>query len=236
MVSTGDLFGVDPKARTPRGAIPRWAERYGYSVRQIKNWIQAGRDAQDMPPFEEPGKLAAWCDRVLGKVPPKLAEAIERLGGKVEPVERPAAAPIEMPEVRDDELGIEAQLEHFRREMVMLQKLRRQAFEAGEMSKATGYLDQMRDVSAEIRQMEKMMPQLLQARGEMRPTDEVRRETVQALKVLRTSLLSRGRKARARLVAIGDEDEATRIWAEEIENAFREAAECGFEETLVLEA
>lgn len=238
MVSSGDLFGADPKERTPRGAIPRWAKRYDYSVRQIKNWLATGRDAKDLPPLDEPAKMIGWCEKHLGKVPPRLMARIEALTGeKQEPAAAAPAGPVfEVPEVRDDELGTAQQLENFRRELVMLQKLRRQALEAQEFTKANGYLDQQSKVSSEIRQLEKLLPTLRREQGDLRPTDEVRRETVQALKVLRTSLISRGRKARTRLVAIGDEEMATRIWAEEIENAFREAAEAGFEEALVLEA
>lgn len=242
MVSTADLFGAKGSARTPRGMIPRWADRYGYSVRLIKKWLAAGREAEDMPPLEEPEKMAAWAERVLGKVPNRLAEALESLDhpAKAEPPgakeEDPAPEVFEVPEVRDDELGIEQQLENFRREMVMLQKLRRGALERGEFSRADGYLSSMGKVSQEIRQLEKLLPSLKREQGDLKSTDEVRRETVGALKVLRTALFSRGQKARQRLAEVADEEEAGRIYVEEIEAAFREAAEAGFEEQLVLES
>lgn len=242
MVATADLFGAKGSARTPRGMIPRWAKRYGYSVRLIKKWLAAGREAKDMPPLEEPENMAAWAERVLGKVPDRLEAALEALNQapeveKAEAKEEAAVPEIfAVPEVRDDELGIEQQLENFRREMVMLQKLRRGALERSEFSRADGYLSSMSKVSQEIRQLEKLLPSLKREQGDLKSTDEVRRETVGALKVLRTALFSRGQKARHRFAQVVDEEEAGRIYVEEIETAFREAAEAGFEEQLVLES
>lgn len=239
MVSTGDLFGAEGSKRTPRGMIPRWAERYGYSVRLIKKWLAAGRELGDMPPLEEPDKMADWAERVLGSVPKRLSEALETIGApppeKAAP-EEVAPEVFEVPSVRDDELGIEQQLENFRREMVVLQKMRRTALERSEMSRADAYLVSMNKVSQEIRQLEKMLPSLLRERGDLKSTDEVRRETVAALKVLRTALFSRGQKARSRFAKSTDEEEAGRIFVEEIDTAFRDACDAGFAEQLTLEA
>ena len=239
MVANADLFGQSAEARTPPGSIPRWAERYGYGIRQIKNWLALGRKEGEMPPFDDPEKLGPWCEKHLGKIPKRLAGRLEAelRGESVAPAEE-ASPPetFEIPEVDAGGLGIEQQLENYRREFLVLTKLRHESLEKGEFTRADRYLEQQQKVSAEIRQLEKLLPTILEQRGDLRPSSEVRRTTTEALKVLRQVLFGRGGKSAHRFLGLRSEAEVKQLWGEEIGAAFRDACESGFQETLTLEA
>lgn len=244
MATAGDLFGgqvKDRPVRAKRGKIPVWAKSYGYGERQIKNWIAAGKESKDPPPFDVPERMGEWFSRhYTQKVPGRLIEAIEKLTGKApvtEKSEEKAPEPFLVPTVGEHEWGdLETQLNGYRREWALLAKLREKALIDGELSKASAYLTQQRDVSQEMRQLEKLLPTVLRDRGDTHSTAEVRAITVEMLKVLKQALLNRGLKAATRLRAADSDQGMMGVWKDEIHAVFGDVCASRFEEILQLDA
>ena len=233
-----DLLGKPVGGRTPRGSIPRWAERYGYSERAVKKFIDLGRRAGDPVPFDEPEKMEDWATRHMDRVTKRFrAGVLKAMGVEVPAVaeEKPEAQPIDLPEVHESELGMEAQLDGYRREFAMLAKLREKALQAGEFSRASNYFDQQQKVSSEIRQLERLLPTVLEQRGDYQRTAAVRSATVEFLTVLKRALLGRAAKAGTRLRAAGSDAEMAEAWRSEIHAVFRECCTGGFVDQLTLE-
>ena len=229
-----DILSVPDVGRTPRGAIPRWAARYGYSDRAVKKFLDVGRRAGDPVPFDEPEEMEEWGKRNLGKITRRFRAGIEKaMGVESGPAEEAAAAePITLPEVFESELGMEAQLSGYRREFAMLAKLRETALKAGEFSRASNYFDQQQKVSSEIRQLERLLPTVLEQRGEYQRSSVVRSGVVEFLTILKRGLLGRAAKAGARLRLAGSDAEMADAWRAEIHAVFRECCETGFAEVL----
>lgn len=232
-----DLLGKPETERTPKGAIPRWADRYGYSIRAVKGFIATGKAAGDVPPFDEPEKMEDWGRRHLGKLTRRFRQGIEQAtGGKSSAPDAPESfSPIQLPDVQAHEMGMEVQLDGYRREFAMLAKLREKALTDGDFSRANNYFDQQSKVSSEIRQLERLLPTILEQRGDFQRTAEVRAATIEFLTVLKRSLLGRGAKAAGRLRAAGSDVEMQEAWREQIIAVFRECCSQGFGETLSLE-
>jgi hypothetical protein len=230
-----DLLGSKVSERAPRGAIPRWCAAYGYSERAIKNWWKLGRDVGEAPPFDFPEAFKKWAERHLPKMTKRLEDGIaqatvEKVGAIAE---EPAAAaePVELPEIEEGELGMAQQLNFYRREFVMLQKLRAQALEKADFTAAGRYLEQGKIISAEIRQLEKALPLALELAGTYQKTAEIRIEVGRMLAFLKRSLLTRGARAGARLRTVKTEAEASGVWREEVEAVLRECVDVKFSAT-----
>jgi hypothetical protein len=233
-----DLLGKPVGSRTPKGSIPRWAVRYGYSERAVKKFLAIGKAARDPVPFEEPEKMQDWGTRHLGKLTRRFLAGIDLASGK-EPTTNAEtetdAVPMDLPEVHESEMGMEMQLAGYRREFAMLAKLRETALRAGEFSRASNYFDQQQKVSSEIRQLERLLPTVLEQRGDYQRSSVVRAATVEFLTVLKRSLLGRAGKAASRLRAASSDAELQDAWRLEINAVFRECCAGGFTETLTLE-
>jgi hypothetical protein len=233
-----DLLGKPETERTPKGAIPKWAARYGYSIRAVKGFIATGKAAGDVPPFDHPEKMEDWGRRHLGKITGRFRAGIEQAMGKAAPVVADAPesfSPIQLPDVQAHEMGMEVQLDGYRREFAMLAKMREKALTEGDFSRANNYFDQQSKVSSEIRQLERLLPTILEQRGDFQRTAETRAATIEFLTVLKRSLLGRGAKAAGRLRSAGSDVEMQEAWREQIIAVFRECCSQGFGETLSLE-
>jgi hypothetical protein len=232
-----DLLGKAVVGRTPRGSIPRWAERYGYSERAVKKFIEIGKAARDPVPFEQPEQMEEWAQRNTGKVTNRFRAGVMKAMGidAAPPAEDEKPVPMELPEVHERELGMEAQLDGYRREFAMLAKMREASLKAGEFSRASNYFDQQQKVSSEIRQLERLLPQVLEVRGDYQRSAAVRSATVEFLTVLKRGLLNRATKAALRLRGAGSDAEMAEAWRAEIHAVFRECCAAGFAETLSLE-
>jgi hypothetical protein len=142
---------------------------------------------------------------------------------------------MDLPEVHESELGMEMQLVGYRREFAMLAKLREESLRKGEFSRASNYFDQQQKVSSEIRQLERLLPTVLEQRGDYQRTAAVRSATVEFLTVLKRSLLGRAGKAAARLRSASSDSDLQSAWRDEINSVFRDCCTAGFAETLTLE-
>jgi hypothetical protein len=233
-----DLLGCKIPERAPKGAIPRWAARYGYSERAVKKFMDHGRKVGDMPPFDFPERMEGWAEKHLPQITKRFRQGVELAMGKSsQPAsnEKAPEEPIDLPEVFESELGMENQLSGYRREFAMLAKLRENALRAGEFSRASNYFDQQQKVSSEIRQLEKALPLILEQRGDYQKTADMREAVTDFLTILKRSLLGRDAKASARLHAATSDAETREIWKAEIHAVFRECCENGFGEKLTLE-
>lgn len=237
------MLGQKVSDRAPRGSVPRWAERYGYSERAVKKFLDLGRRVGEMPPFDAPERMEVWAGKYLSQVTKRLRNGIEKaMGGQpAAEVLLTKAAPekladkIELPEVHDFEMGVEWQLSQYQREFAMLGKLRKEALEREEFSRASNYFDQQQKVSSEIRQLERLLPQVLEQRGDYQRTSAVKQATTEFLTTLKRSLLGRATKAAARLRAAASDAEMMQAWKDEINAVFGECCEAGFTEKLELQ-
>lgn len=232
-----DLLGKSVVGRTPRGSIPRWAERYGYSERAVKKFIDAGKKAGDPAPFDQPEQMEDWARRTLGKATNRFrAGVMKAMGIEAAPAEEEKApVPMELPEVHEHERGIEAQLHELRNEFAMLSKWRQEALRSGDKNRAANCFEERQKVSGEIRQLERLLPTVLEQRGDYQRTALVRSATVEFLTVLKRRLLNRATKAAMRLRASSSDAEMADAWRAEIHAVFRECCAAGFAENLSLE-
>ena len=227
-----DLFGSETCNRAPHGAIARWAERYGYGQRQIKNWLAEGRKSSDPPPLDHPERMPDWLRRHYDRVPARFAKAITADPVKIE--EPAVAERVVMPIAHACEGSIELQIEGYRREWALLSKLRAEALCEGEMGKASSYLTQQQSVSAELRQLDRLLPQVLEQRGDFQRTAEVRGAVTEFLTVLKQQLLGRASRAAGRLRGVSGDVELQAVWRDEINAVFALCATTQFHDPLVL--
>ena len=216
--------------------MPRWAERYGYSERAVKKFLVRGRQVGVMPPFDAPEQMEDWGRQYLPQVTKRFRAGVEHAMGKPAPVdEEKESEGIELPDVHESEMGMEMQLVGYQREFAMLAKLREKALRDGEFSRANNYFDQQQKVSSEIRQLERLLPTVLEQRGDYQRTAAVRSATVEFLTVLKRTLLGRDAKAAGRLRGAVSDAEMRDVWRAEINACFRDCCDAGFSDTLVLQ-
>ena len=233
MGAGADLLGHVADTKVPKGSIPRWGELFGYGVRQIKNWLALGREKGDMPPFEDPVALLEWAGRHLERVPGRLQEAVDALTGQKSEAreETPAAAEtFELPDISNDELSVEADLQRFRRSLAIAHRMHDQSLEKGDTLKARQFMDQAREISAEVRQLEKLLPQMRAESGDWMLQAEVKRELMDLLNVLYRALLGRAPKAAGRIREATSDAELQQIWRAEMQEVFADCSRSGFAE------
>jgi hypothetical protein len=235
-----DLLGQKESTRAPRGSVPRWAERYGYSERAVKKFLVRGRQVGEMPPFDHPERMEDWGRRHLSQVTKRFRAGVEHAMGKPAPAaqekdDEKENEGIDLPDVHESELGMEMQLIGYQREFAMMAKLREKALRDGEFSRANNYFDQQQKISSEIRQLERLLPTVLEQRGDYQRTAAVRSATVEFLTVLKRTLLGRDAKAAGRLRSAASDAEMRDAWRSEINAVFRDCCEAGFADTLVLQ-
>lgn len=78
-----------------RKTRPEYAKESGYAVENLKRLFKIGREAGDLPPFDEPRLMPAWWERMVasGKLKQKVPDKILRwaAGGKPEATDRESA-------------------------------------------------------------------------------------------------------------------------------------------------
>ena len=225
-----DLLGKSTDYRAPHGAIARWAEKYGYGERQIKNWLATGKRANDLPPLDTPEKMPEWLRKHFSRVPARFASAI----ADTPPPAAPAGDRFVMPVAHSGEGSLEIQIAGYQREWALLGKLREAALTEGEFSKASNYLTQQQQVSAELRQLERLLPTVLEQRGDFQRTAEVRAAVTDFLTVLKRNLLGRSAVASGRLKGAAGDQELQAVWRQEINAVFAACCSQQFSDPLVL--
>jgi hypothetical protein len=158
------------------------AEEWGYSLRQIKNWIADGKEKKDPAPLIHPAEMPAWFARVYAprECPERLKLAARRLlddgaatSSSVETEAQPE--PVPKIEISDSEKGLLAMLERLRSAEATLHARYMAAIESGSV-RADFLLSEWKKISAELRALEKAAPKALEELGVYVRKDEVRRE------------------------------------------------------------
>lgn len=220
----------------------QWAALWGYSERQIKNWIALGREKSRPVPLGIADQMPQWFSEIYGKPPPgKLLESVARLTARPAPDvltldggasggEAPTAQPpLPVPSIDSGTLGIEHTLDRLRRAEAQAFALHEQAVQASD-SKANYYLNQALSISAEMRQLERSIPDLQARTGQTMPTADVRAAVQGLAGNLRAAIESMGVRSRDRLLATVTAAEWQAVWMEECAEIFAALCEGPFGE------
>lgn len=186
------------------------AEHWGYSLRQVKNWIADGRKAGDPAPVAAPDQMCAWFKRIYAPrdAPEKLRLAAHRLLENQTPPPKPAepSAPIVRIEIADEEKGLLAMLDRYRTAEVTLHNKYMAAVDAGDETRASFLLSEWSKMGEKVRSLEKTAPKALEELRIYVRRDEIQRE----LEPLHASILKAFRQgfrnARVRLKAADSAD------------------------------
>lgn len=229
------------------GSLERMTQRelaaaWGYSPRQLKNWLADGRKANDPAPVTHPELMCTWFQRIYAPrdAPEKLRASARRLiegyrgnGGADSHGANQAPPRIE---VADKEKGLLAMIDRYRTAEATLHARYMAAVEAGDESKSQFYLAEWSKMGEKVRQMERTAPKALEEMGVFVRRDQVQRE----LEPLHAAILKGFRQgfrlARNRLRAAQSPEE----WAMTVDSVVDEIAQmlCDtrFAEPLELEA
>jgi hypothetical protein len=162
------------------------AEVWGYSLRQVKNWIADGRAAGDPAPVTRPDDMPGWFKRVYAprECPEKLRAAVQRIQGGEFGAKRanasaggPAPATITPRiEVPDEEKGLLAMLDRYRTAEVTLHNKYMAAVDAGDESRSQFLLSEWSKMGEKVRALEKAAPKALEELRIYVKRDEIQRE------------------------------------------------------------
>jgi hypothetical protein len=219
---------------------PELAEKWGYSLRTIKNWIADGRAASDPAPLAYPAEMPAWFARIYSPrtAPDKLIEAVRKISTEFKETEAPAPPQIEETrlEVSDAEKGLLAMLERMRTAEAMMHARYIQAVDAGEKDKADYRFSQWEKIVEKLRALEKSAPSALAEAGIYVRKDDVYRELVQLHSGIIKTFKQAIRKGRLALQATKTADEFNRAADELVDKACSALCETDFSEPLELVA
>lgn len=217
------------------------AEAWGYSVRQVKNWVADGKRANDPAPICQPSLMCSWFRRVYAPrdAPEKLRLAVARLLEGVAAEETKCSAParsLSRIEVSDDDKGFLAMLERVRTTEAEFYAKYERAVEDGDANMANFYMAEWVKVSERARALEKVAPETLEKLGIYLRREDVERE----LQSIHASILKAFRQAfrlhRVRLKSAETSDS----WGEKVDEIVDEVstmlADTEFAEQLELDA
>jgi hypothetical protein len=165
------------------------AEVWGYSLRQIKNWIADGRAAGDPAPVTQPDQMPAWFRRIYAPrdAPEKLRSAVQRIesGEYGKKTTNTATAnsgcqtngqQIPRIEIADEEKGLLAMLDRYRTAEVTLHNKYMAAVDAGDESRSQFLLSEWSKMGEKVRSLEKTAPKALEELRIYVRRDEIQRE------------------------------------------------------------
>jgi len=214
------------------------AERWGYSVRAIKDWVRRGKDVNDPCPIDRPGEMPAWFERAHPgrRCPGRLAEAAERLEAGPELQISPAPPVAERIEIDESEKGLLATLNRARENEATLYVKYQAAVDAADENRATFLRKEWSTAAENLRSLEKTAPKTLEEIGIYVRKSEVQRELGALHGAVIKTFLQAIRNARLRLRAAASQREWNAI-AEELVGEAREMLCNGeFTEPLDVEA
>lgn len=235
-----DLLGsevVEPRSK-PRRALKQadYAEKYGYSIRQVKNWIKDGRDKKSPPPLDTPAEMPNWFESVYSRrCPEKLWTAVESLASPPTSEAPRDLAPIALPELKPGELGILQTLQRVREADARNHKLYLQALEQGDQARANFHSKEITRLSAELRQLEKQVQTLNEKTRVVVPAVEVRNEVTSMLTSLYRQLMGGGDKFRDRLQKAETPEQFATAWKLALNEVFGVCSTTEFAEPFSLD-
>lgn len=232
------------------GAIPalermtqkELAELWGYSLRQLKNWLREGRQANDPAPVTQPALMCAWFARnhAPREAPEKLRRAAARIleGHRVEDADSRQAKPVvpaALVEVQEEDKGLLAMLDRYRTAEVRLHKLYMAAVEAGNEVRAQFLLAEWSKMGDKARALEKQAPKALEEAGIYVRRAEIQRELEPLHAAIIKTFRQEFRMARVRLKAAANHEEWARVVDAVVNEIGKMLCETEFREPLELD-
>lgn len=217
------------------------AAAWGYSVRQIKNWIQDGREKADPAPLTRPAEMPAWFERVFAprKCPDRLRLAVQVLldAKPANSAGSPAAAPVpaERIAIDDSEKGLLAMLGRLRESEALLHAKYLAAVDVDE-NKASFLFSEWGKIVEKLRALEKSAPKALEELKIYVRRDEIMRELAPLHAAILKSFRQAIRQGRHRLRAAADTTEWNAIADSLVDEAATMLCESQFATPLDLEA
>lgn len=183
------------------------AERWGYSIRQLKNWVADGRKAKDPAPIRRPSEMSAWFARVYAprECPERLMLAVQAfaLGEEAPAAPEAAGAPVvallERIEIAESEKGLLAMLGRLREAEATLHARYMSSVETGDVKNSNFYRAEWTKTVESLRALEKSAPKALEELGIYVRRDEVQRELAPLHKAILKAFRQRLRASRGEL-------------------------------------
>jgi hypothetical protein len=235
------LEGAGARSPLERLTQEQLASRWGYSLRQIKNWIHDGREVSDPCPLTRPAEMPAWFERVYAprRCPERLMLAVQAI--ESETVEEIPKAPDSLPPVfvppsiSDSEKGLLAMLDRLRDAEATLHAQYLAAVAAGDEKKANFVFKAWSDITERLRAQEKSAPAALEALKIYVRRDEVARELAPLHATILQSLKQAMKQARTRLRQAVNAVEWNAAVEELVDEACRGLCDTSFAEPLELQ-
>lgn len=199
---------------------------WGYSTKQIKNWLRDGRKANDPAPVTQPDLMCAWFQRVYAPrtAPERMRAAAQRILEGHRPQKPPQSAsapPGEKVEIAEEEKGLLAMLDRYRTAEVTLHKKYMEAIEANDETRAQFLLSEWSKMGEKVRALEKSAPQVLEELKIYVRRDEVQRELEPLHSAILKAFKQEFRLARVKLKATTGTDE----WAIAVDQTVERVAQ-----------
>lgn len=217
------------------------AAAWGYSVRQIKNWIQEGRDKGDPAPLTRPAEMPAWFERVFAprKCPDRLRLAVQVLldAKPATSAGSPAAVPVppERIVIDESEKGLLATLGRLRESEAVLHQKYLNAVDTDE-HKANFLRKEWGQTVEQLRALEKSAPKTLEELGIYMRRDQIMRELAPLHAAILKSFRQAIRQGRHRLRATADTSEWNAVADSLVDEAATMLCESQFATPLDLES
>lgn len=217
------------------------AAAWGYSVRQIKNWIQEGRDKGYPAPLTRPAEMPAWFERVFAprKCPDRLRLSVQVLldAKPATSAGSPTAAPVppERIAIDDSEKGLLAMLGRLRESEALLHAKYLAAVDVDE-NKASFLFSEWGKIVEKLRALEKSAPKALEELKIYVRRDEIMRELAPLHAAILKSFRQAIRQGRHRLRATVDTSEWNAVADSLVDEAATMLCESQFATPLDLES
>ena len=218
------------------------AAAWGYSVRQIKNWIQDGRAKADPAPLTRPAEMPAWFERVFAprKCPDRLRLAVQVLLDAKPATPSPGATatapvPPERIAIDDSEKGLLAMLGRLRESEAILHAKYLAAVDVDE-NRANFLFSEWGKIVEKLRALEKSAPKALEELRIYVRRDEIMRELAPLHAAILKSFRQAIRQGRHRLRATADANEWNAVADSLVDEAATMLCESQFATPLDLES
>lgn len=218
------------------------AEIWNVSLRTIKGWQAEGQAANDPAPLINPAKFPAWFERIHAprECPQRYRDSAQRiLAGEKAAVEE-AGKPPEKPPVRtvihEEAKGMLAMLERHRESEARLGTDYMQAVEEGNEVRASFLFSQWTKMGEQLRSLEKVAPQALEALGIYVKKDEIHRELEQLHRAILKAFRQQLRMCRPRFRLAQTAEDWNTIADEIVQEIALMLVETQFSEPLTLDA
>ncbi len=215
------------------------AELWGYSTKQIKNWLRDGRKANDPAPVTRPDLMCSWFARVYAprEAPDRMRMAAQKMldgyRGKTESAH--TSSPPEKIEIAEEEKGLFAMLDRYRTAEVTLHNKYMSAIDAGDESRAQFLLSEWSKMGEKVRALEKSAPKVLEELGIYVRRDAVQRELEPLHAAILKAFRQEFRLARIKLKATTGPDDWSIAVDQTVERVAQMLIETEFREPLELQ-